>query len=51
MQNLLEWILAEETEVHEENLHQRHFVHHKFNLTRPGLDPRQLQWEASKLTA
>jgi hypothetical protein len=31
--------LAGETEVHGENLPQRHFVHHKSDLTRPGREP------------
>jgi hypothetical protein len=30
-----------------ENLPQRHFVHHKFHLTRPGLEPGRPRWEAS----
>jgi hypothetical protein len=28
------------------NLPQHHFVHHKSNLTRPGIEPEP-QWEAS----
>jgi hypothetical protein len=31
--------LAGETEVFGENLPQRHFVHHKFHMTRAGLNP------------
>jgi hypothetical protein len=34
----VEWRLAGETEVLGGNLPQRHFVHHKSNLTRPGMD-------------
>jgi hypothetical protein len=39
VEQLLEWSLAGETEVLGENLHQRHFAHHKYHMTRPGLEP------------
>jgi hypothetical protein len=47
MENLGEWRLAGETEVLGENLHQRHFVHHKTYLTRFGREPGPPRWEAS----
>jgi hypothetical protein len=46
MENLVEWI-AGETEVLGENLPRRHFIHHKFHLTRPGIEPGPPRWEAS----
>jgi hypothetical protein len=47
MENLMEWRLAGETEVHGENLPQRHFFYHKSHLTRPGREPGPPWWEAS----
>jgi hypothetical protein len=41
-----EW-LARETEVTGINLLQCHLVHHNSHLTRPGIEPGPLQWEAT----
>jgi hypothetical protein len=46
MEQLVEWRLAGETEVLGENLPQHHFVRHKSHMSRPGLDPGSLRWEA-----
>jgi hypothetical protein len=51
VKQLVEWRLAGETEVLGENLPQRHFVHHKSPLTRPGLDARAAAVGSQRLTA
>jgi hypothetical protein len=47
MDNLVELRLAGEIGVLRENLSQRHFVHHKSQLTIPGLEPGPPLCEAS----
>jgi hypothetical protein len=47
VEKLVEWRLAGETEALGENLPQRHFVHPKSHMTRPGLEPGPSRWEAS----
>jgi hypothetical protein len=39
--------ISGETEVLGENVPQRHFVHHKSHMTRPGFEPGPPRWEAS----
>jgi hypothetical protein len=51
VEQLVEWRLAGETEVLEENLPQRHFVHQKSHMTRPGLEPRTAAVGSQRLTA
>jgi hypothetical protein len=47
VEQLVKWRFAGETEVLGENLPQRHFVHHKSHMSRPGLEPGPPRWEAS----
>jgi hypothetical protein len=39
MEKLVEWRLAEETEVLGKNLPQRHFIHHKSHMINPDSNP------------
>jgi hypothetical protein len=45
VEKLVEWRLAGDTEVLGGNLPQRHFVHHKFYMTRPRFEPGSLWWK------
>jgi hypothetical protein len=47
VEKLVESRLAGETEVLGKNLSQRHFVHHKSHMTRPGFEPGPPLWEGS----
>jgi hypothetical protein len=51
VEQLVEWRLEGETEVLGENLPQRHFVHHKSHMTRPGLEPQATAVGSQWLTA
>jgi hypothetical protein len=51
VEQLVEWRLTGETEVLGENLPQRHFVHHKSHMTRPGLELRAAAVGSQRLTA
>jgi hypothetical protein len=41
----VEWKFVGETEALLENIPQRHFVHHKYHMTWPGLEPEPPRWE------
>jgi hypothetical protein len=47
VEQLVEWRLAEETEVLGENLPQRHFIQYKSHMTSLGFEPGPPRWEAS----
>jgi hypothetical protein len=47
VEKFVEYRLAGGTELLGENLPQRHFVHYKTHLIRPGFEPGPPRWEAS----
>jgi hypothetical protein len=49
VENLVEYRLTGEIKVLGENLPQRHVLHQKSHLTRPGREPGPPRWEASDL--
>jgi hypothetical protein len=46
MEQLVEWELTGETEILGENKQQFHIVHHKSNMTGPGIQRWPPLWEA-----
>jgi hypothetical protein len=50
VEQLVEWRMAGEIEVLGENLPQRHFVHYKSHMTRPGLETRATAVGSQRLT-
>jgi hypothetical protein len=45
VEQTVKWELAGETEMLEKNLLHYHFVHHKSDMTWPGLEPGPQEWE------
>jgi hypothetical protein len=51
VKKLVEWRLEGKTEVREESLPQRHFVHHKSHMPRPGFETQAAAVGSQRLTA
>jgi hypothetical protein len=45
----VEWHWQRKLKYSDKNLSQCHFVHNKFQMDRPGIEPSPKKWQANKL--